>query len=131
CARPRRNHASAGADTGRVGASIDMGSKPRHDRRSRRRTTNGRPTPDAVDGAIPGPSPATAPAPPGPGGAAGNRRSGGGREATGNGGGPVAGGGGERRRPRLRKLRVLLLLAGLAVLAFVSWIFGIMMALAQ
>jgi penicillin-binding protein 1A len=36
-----------------------------------------------------------------------------------------------RRRPRLRKLRAALVLLGLALLAFVSWIFGIMMAVAQ
>ncbi len=34
----------------------------------------------------------------------------------------------ELRRPKLRKLRAAFVLAGLAVLAFVSWIFGIMMA---
>jgi penicillin-binding protein 1A len=34
-------------------------------------------------------------------------------------------------RPRLKKLRFALVLLGLAVLAFVSWIFGIMMAVAQ
>ncbi len=36
-----------------------------------------------------------------------------------------------RTKPKLRKLRVALVLAGLAGLAFVSWIFGIMMAVAQ
>ncbi len=41
------------------------------------------------------------------------------------------GNGGPRTKPRLKKLRVALVLAGLAVLAFVSWIFGIMMAVAQ
>jgi penicillin-binding protein 1A len=35
------------------------------------------------------------------------------------------------RRPRLRKLRFALVFVGLTVLAFVSWIFGIMMAVAQ
>jgi penicillin-binding protein 1A len=35
-----------------------------------------------------------------------------------------------RRRPRLKKLRVALVVLGLSVLAFVSWIFGIMMAVA-
>jgi penicillin-binding protein 1A len=35
------------------------------------------------------------------------------------------------RRPRLRKLRFALVFLGLSVLAFVSWIFGIMMAVAQ
>jgi penicillin-binding protein 1A len=35
-----------------------------------------------------------------------------------------------RRRPRLKKLRVALVALGLSVLAFVSWIFGIMMAVA-
>src|SRR5688500_4385257 len=34
-------------------------------------------------------------------------------------------------RPRLKKLRVVLVLLGLAVLALVSWVFGIMMAVAQ
>ena len=34
-------------------------------------------------------------------------------------------------RPRLKKLRVALVLLGLAVLALVSWVFGIMMAVAQ
>jgi penicillin-binding protein 1A len=34
-------------------------------------------------------------------------------------------------RPRLKKLRFALVLLGLAVLAFISWIFGIMMAVAQ
>lgn len=37
----------------------------------------------------------------------------------------------ERRKPRLRKLRVALALVGLVMLAFVSWIFGIMMAVSQ
>ena len=36
-----------------------------------------------------------------------------------------------RPKPRLRKLRFALVLLGLTVLAFVSWIFGIMMAVAQ
>jgi penicillin-binding protein 1A len=36
-----------------------------------------------------------------------------------------------RKRPKLRKLRAAVVLFGLAVLAFVSWIFGIMMAVAQ
>jgi penicillin-binding protein 1A len=36
-----------------------------------------------------------------------------------------------RTRPRLRKLRIAIVLLGLAALAFVSWIFGIMMAVAQ
>jgi penicillin-binding protein 1A len=35
------------------------------------------------------------------------------------------------RRPRLRKLRAALVLLGLSLLAFVSWIFGIMMAVTQ
>ena len=35
------------------------------------------------------------------------------------------------RRPRLRKLRFALVFMGLSLLAFVSWIFGIMMAVAQ
>ncbi len=36
-----------------------------------------------------------------------------------------------RTRPRLRKLRFGLVVLGLGVLAFVSWVFGIMMAVAQ
>src|SRR5581483_1030838 len=36
-----------------------------------------------------------------------------------------------RPRPRLKKLRVALVLFGLSLLAFVSWIFGIMTALAS
>ena len=35
------------------------------------------------------------------------------------------------KRPRLKKLRLALVLLGLALLAFVSWIFGIMMAVAS
>jgi penicillin-binding protein 1A len=38
---------------------------------------------------------------------------------------------GRRSKPRLRKLRFALVLLGLSGLAFVSWIFGIMMAVAQ
>ena len=43
------------------------------------------------------------------------------------------GGDGEepRSKPRLKKLRALLVIMGLGVLALVSWIFGIMMAVAQ
>ena len=37
----------------------------------------------------------------------------------------------QRTKPRLRKLRFLVVILGLATLAFVSWIFGIMMAVAQ
>jgi penicillin-binding protein 1A len=37
----------------------------------------------------------------------------------------------EPRKPRLRKLRFALVFLGLSLLAFVSWIFGIMMAVAQ
>ena len=58
-----------------------------------------------------------------------------------NGDGPVrptlavveggGGDGGAPTRPRLKKLRTALVLMGLGVLAFVSWIFGIMMAVAQ
>jgi len=40
-------------------------------------------------------------------------------------------GGTPRRKPKLKKLRAALVLTGLALLAFVSWIFGIMMAVAQ
>src|SRR6476659_8410672 len=36
-----------------------------------------------------------------------------------------------RRRPKLKKLRFALVFLGLSVLAFVSWIFGIMMAVAS
>jgi penicillin-binding protein 1A len=36
-----------------------------------------------------------------------------------------------RRRPRLKKLRIAFVVLGLALLAFISWIFGIMMAVAQ
>jgi penicillin-binding protein 1A len=36
-----------------------------------------------------------------------------------------------RRRPRLKKLRLALVIVGLSILAFISWIFGIMMAVAQ
>ena len=35
------------------------------------------------------------------------------------------------RRPKLKKLRLALVVLGLAVLALVSWIFGIMMAVAS
>jgi penicillin-binding protein 1A len=35
------------------------------------------------------------------------------------------------RRPKLRKLRIALVIFGLSILAFVSWIFGIMMAVAS
>jgi penicillin-binding protein 1A len=38
---------------------------------------------------------------------------------------------GPRTKPRLRKLRLALVVLGLSGLAFVSWIFGIMMAVAQ
>lgn len=38
---------------------------------------------------------------------------------------------GPPRRPKLRKLRIALVFMGLAILAFVSWIFGIMMAVAN
>ncbi len=44
--------------------------------------------------------------------------------------GPLRGSNGEGK-PRLRKLRFAAVVLGLAVLAFVSWIFGIMMAVAQ
>ena len=36
-----------------------------------------------------------------------------------------------RRRPKLKKLRFALVFLGLSILAFVSWIFGIMMAVAS
>jgi penicillin-binding protein 1A len=44
-------------------------------------------------------------------------------------GGPTNGNGGGRGR--LKKLRIALVLFGLAILAFVSWVFGIMMAVAS
>ena len=37
----------------------------------------------------------------------------------------------KRRRPKLRKLRIALVVFGLTILAFISWIFGIMMAVAS
>jgi len=46
-----------------------------------------------------------------------------------NGSGPTNGRNG--RRPKLRKLRIALVFFGLSILAFVSWIFGIMMAVAS
>jgi penicillin-binding protein 1A len=46
-------------------------------------------------------------------------------------GSPSAGQQPSPRRPRLKKLRMALVLLGLSLLAFVSWIFGIMMAVAQ
>src|SRR5689334_12930615 len=39
--------------------------------------------------------------------------------------------GDKRAKPKLRKLRFAFILLGLTVLAFVAWIFGIMMAVAQ
>src|SRR5204862_5856247 len=36
-----------------------------------------------------------------------------------------------KRRPKLKKLRIALVILGLLILAFVSWIFGIMMAVAS
>src|SRR4051794_15882282 len=36
-----------------------------------------------------------------------------------------------RRRPKLKKLRMALVFMGLSILAFVSWVFGIMMAVAS
>jgi penicillin-binding protein 1A len=41
------------------------------------------------------------------------------------------GSGPHHRRPKLRKLRIALVVFGLSILAFVSWIFGIMMAVAS
>ena len=38
---------------------------------------------------------------------------------------------GQRTKPRLKKLRVLFVLLGLAVLAVVSMVFGMMMAVSQ
>ena len=45
--------------------------------------------------------------------------------------GAAAARGAARHAPKLKKLRFALVLLGLSVLAFVSWIFGIMMAVAQ
>jgi penicillin-binding protein 1A len=53
------------------------------------------------------------------------------RNGSGNGGGPplrLPEAEAPRRRPRLKKLRIALVVLGLAVLALVSWVFGIMMA---
>src|SRR6266496_2431912 len=36
-----------------------------------------------------------------------------------------------RRRPKLKKLRMALVFVGLSILAFISWVFGIMMAVAS
>jgi penicillin-binding protein 1A len=44
---------------------------------------------------------------------------------------PGGGGDEQRTKPRLKKLRALLVIMGLSVLALVSWIFGIMMAVSQ
>jgi penicillin-binding protein 1A len=55
------------------------------------------------------------------------------RNGSGNGGPPTSPGDAETPagRGRLKKLRMLIVLSGLAVLAFISWIFGIMMAVSQ
>ncbi len=45
--------------------------------------------------------------------------------------GPPSSNGHRPRRPRLRKLRIALVVFGLSILAFISWIFGIMMAVAS
>jgi penicillin-binding protein 1A len=92
---------------------------------------------DQAPGATPGRSP-------------GRRRGGGGNGAGGNGGGGYDGGGngdearrprtrrlwpGRRRRrpgkPRVKKLRLLLILLGLGILAVISAVFGMMMAVAS
>jgi penicillin-binding protein 1A len=57
----------------------------------------------------------------------GNRR----RRPGGGGGGGGGDDGGQRRRVRIRKLRVLAILAGLGMLAAVSTVFGMMMAVAS
>jgi penicillin-binding protein 1A len=44
---------------------------------------------------------------------------------------PKPGGGSQRAKPRMKKLRVAIVLFGLSFLALVSWVFGIMMAVAQ
>src|SRR3954464_13858012 len=48
-----------------------------------------------------------------------------------NGSGPTNGRGPNGRRPRLRKLRIAFVIFGLSILALISWIFGIMMAVAS
>src|SRR3954447_2055206 len=48
-----------------------------------------------------------------------------------NGSGPTNGRGPNGRRPKMRKLRMALVIFGLSILAFISWIFGIMMAVAS
>ena len=51
---------------------------------------------------------------------------------SGNGGPPKASGDGDGAgRGRLKKLRLLIVVFGLTILAFVSWVFGIMMAVSQ
>ena len=106
-----------------------MGSTPRHEQRRGRRTANGRSQrPPAVDPTIEvrerGSGNGAVPI-----GAATN--------GSGSNGGarppriPKPAASGRRDKPRLRKLRTALVLLGLSLLAFVSWIFGIMMAVAQ
>ncbi|MDX6651845.1 MAG: penicillin-binding protein [Solirubrobacterales bacterium] len=51
--------------------------------------------------------------------------------APSSGDGPAAAGGGRRKRPRIKKLRVAAILAGLGLLALVSTVFGMMMAVSQ
>jgi len=105
-----------------------MGSTPRHEQRRGRRTTIGRsqrspavdPTIEVREGRS----------------AQGTARIGAATNGSGNGGGrppriPKPAASGRRGKPRLRKLRTALVLLGLSLLAFVSWIFGIMMAVAQ
>ncbi|HEY8467702.1 MAG TPA: transglycosylase domain-containing protein [Solirubrobacterales bacterium] len=75
-------------------------------------------------------------------GSAGGTRNGAGRPPRSPGGGgrngrrarlEVIEGGGDpkARRPKLKKLRALLVIMGLSLLAAVSWVFGVMMAVAQ
>jgi penicillin-binding protein 1A len=56
------------------------------------------------------------------------------RNGSGNGGPPrppTTEDSDRQRKPRLKKLRMLIVIFGLSILAFVSWIFGIMMAVSQ
>jgi penicillin-binding protein 1A len=64
-------------------------------------------------------------------GSGGNGAGGNGRPPTRVQGLPPPGEPPQRQRPRLKKLRLVAVLLGLSLLAFVSWIFGIMMAVAQ
>lgn len=65
------------------------------------------------------------------GGRAGKGRGGSGGEGRGRLSVIDGGGGGRPTKPKLKKLRALLVCLGLALLAAVSWVFGVMMAVAQ